>query len=69
MLRSAFSILFSVFESHTQLHLEVLFLRKQLEIVVRSSPQLRLTPSDRFSISFLTDLYDAWREALLIVQP
>jgi putative transposase len=36
---------------------------------VRLSPKLRLTPSDRFSISFLTDLYDCWREALLIIQP
>ena len=69
MLRFAFSFLLSVFKSHTQLHLEVLFLKKQLEIVVRSSPKLRLTPSDRFSISFLTGLYDSWREALLIVQP
>ncbi len=69
MLRSAFSFLLSLFKSHTQLHLEVLFLRKQLEIVARSSPKPRLTPSDRFSISFLTDLYDSWREALLIVQP
>jgi putative transposase len=69
MLRSAFSLLLLVFKSHTQLHLEVLFLRKQLETVARSSPILRLTPSDRFSISFLTVLYDCWREALLIVQP
>jgi putative transposase len=69
MLRSVFSFLLSLFKSHTQLRLGVLFLRKQLEIVARSSPRLRVSPSDRFFIGILTDLYDSWREALLIVQP
>jgi len=69
MLRSAFSFLLSLFKSHAQLHLEVLFLRKQLEIVARSSPRLRVSPSDRFFIGILTDLYDSWKDALLIVQP
>jgi hypothetical protein len=68
-LRSVFSVLLSLFKSHTQLHLEVLFLRKRLEIVARSSPRLRVNPSDRFLIGILTDLYDSWKEALLIVQP
>ncbi len=69
MLRSILSFLLSLFKSYTQLHLEVLFLRKQLEIVARSSPRLRIGPSDRFFVGILTDLYDSWREALLIVQP
>ena len=68
MLRSILSFLLSLFKSHTQLHLEVLFL-KQLEIVARSSPRLRIRASDRFFVGILTDLYDSWREALLIVQP
>ena len=69
MLRSILSFLLSLFKSHTQLHLEVLFLKKQLEIVARSSPRFRIRPSDRFFVGILTDLYDSWREALLIVQP
>ncbi len=69
MLRSAFSFLLSLFKSRTQLHLEVLFLRKQLEIVGRSSPRPKIRPADRFFMGFLTDLYDAWREALLIAKP
>ena len=69
MLRPLLSFLLSLFTSHTQLHLEVLFLRKQLEIIARSSPGLRASPSDRFFIGILTDLYDSWKEALLIVQP
>ena len=69
MLRSILSFLLSLFKSHTQLHLEVLFLRKQLEIVARSSPKLKIRPTERFLMGFLTDLYESWREALLIVQP
>lgn len=69
MIRSLFSFFFSLFKSQTQLHLEVLFLRKQLEIVARSSPKLKIRPADRFFMGFVTDLYDSWRDALLIVQP
>jgi hypothetical protein len=69
VLSSTFSFLLSLFKSQTQLHLEVLFLRKQLEILARTSPRLRLKPSDRFLLGALTDLYDSWKEALLIVQP
>lgn len=59
----------SLFQSHTQLHLEVLFLRNQLEIVARSSPKLRLRPADRFLIDMLTGLCDFRKEALLIGEP
>jgi hypothetical protein len=34
-----------------------------------SSARLRVSPSDRFFIGILTNLYDTWKEALLIVQP
>jgi len=69
MLRSYLSFCLSLFKSHTQLHLEILFLRKQLEIVTRTSPKLRLRPSDRFFMSIVTDLFDSWKEALLIFKP
>jgi hypothetical protein len=69
MIRTFLSSCLSLFKSHTQLHLENLFLRKQLEIVTRPSPKLKMRPSDRFFISILTDLYDSWKETLLIVKP
>jgi hypothetical protein len=69
LLGSVFSFLFSLFKSHTQLHLEVFFLRKQLKIVARSSPKLTIKHTDRFFMGFLTKLHDSWRGALLIVQP
>ncbi len=40
-----------------------------MEILTRTSTRHRLRPSDRFFISILTDLYDAWKETLLIVKP
>jgi len=69
MVRSLLSFCLSLLKSHTQLHLEILFLRKQLETVTRSSPKLRVRPSDRLLIGMLTGLYDSWKEALLIVKP
>jgi putative transposase len=69
MIRSLCSLFLSLFKSHTQLHLEVLFLRKQLEIVTCSSPKLRLRPSDRFFMSILANLFDCWKDATWIVQP
>jgi len=69
LLRPVFSFLRSLFKSHTQLHLEVLFLRKQLEKVARSSPRLRVNPSDRFFLGLLTGLFDSWRDATWIVNP
>jgi hypothetical protein len=48
---------------------EILFLRKQLEIITRTSPKLRLRPSGRFFMGILTDLFDSWKEALLIFKP
>ena len=68
------SDLTSRFASHSSNHihnftLKILFLRKQLEIVTRTSPKLRLRPSERFFMGILTDLFDSWKEALLIFKP
>jgi len=52
-----------------QIRLENVFLRKQLEIVTRTFTKLRMRPSDRFFITILTDVYDSWKDALLIVKP
>jgi hypothetical protein len=59
----------SLFKTHTQLHLEILFFRKQLEIVARTSPRLRLRPFDRFLFGILTETFSSWKETLLIVKP
>jgi len=69
MLRSLLSFCLSFLRTTTQVRLENLFLRKQLEIAERSSPKLKIKPTDRFFLAFLIDLYNSWREALLVVQP
>jgi len=69
MLRSILSFCLSLLRTTTQVRLENLFLRKQLEIAERSSPRLKNRPADRFIMRLVTDLYDSWREALLIVHP
>jgi putative transposase len=69
MLRSILSFCLSFLRTTARVRLENLFLRKQLEIALRSSPRLKTRPADRFFLGLVTDLYDSWREALLIVQP
>jgi hypothetical protein len=54
MLRSVFSFLLPLFKSHTQLHLEVLFLRKQLEVVTRL-PAARQALLPDFGYALATD--------------
>ena len=69
MIRSLLSFWLAYFRARTQLQLEILLLRKQLEIALRSSPKLRFRRQDRVFLSFVTNLFIGWRDALLIVQP
>ena len=69
MIRSLLCFWLAYFRTRTQLQLEILFLRKQLEIALRSSPKLRLRRIDRVFLSVMTDLFADWKEALLIVKP
>jgi hypothetical protein len=45
------------------------YLRKQLEILTRTSAKPRLTLSDRFFFSILSDIFSSWKETLLIIKP
>jgi putative transposase len=56
-------------KSRTQLQLEIVCLRKQLEILTRTSAKPRFRPSDRFLFSILTDVFISWKETILIVKP
>ena len=69
MVRSFLSFCLRFLKSRTQLQLEIVYLRKQLEILARSSTKPRFRPSDRFFFSTLTDVYSSWTETLLIVKP
>ena len=71
------SVLFSLLltlrgmaRSRAALHLEVLALRHQLEVLQRSqSRRLRLVQADRWLWTWLSRVWTAWRTALVIVKP
>ncbi|MCX6143928.1 MAG: integrase core domain-containing protein, partial [Ignavibacteriales bacterium] len=57
------------FKSRIQLQLEIVSLRKQLEILTRTSPKPRFKHSDRLFFNILTDIFGSWKETLLIIKP
>ena len=69
MIRSFEPFCLGFFKSRTRLQIEIVFLRKQLEIVIRTSVKSRLRPSDRFFFSILTNIFKSWKESLLIIKP
>jgi hypothetical protein len=59
-----------VARSRAALHLEVLALRHQLQVLERSRPgRLRLTKADRWLWAWLSRTWRSWRTALVIVKP
>jgi putative transposase len=69
MIRSLLSFCLSLFKSTSQVRLENIFLRKQLEILARTSTRPRLRSSDRFFFSVMTDAFNSWKETLLVLKP
>ena len=56
--------------SRASLHLEIIALRHQLAVVHRSRrPRLRLTSADRALWAWLSQVWDGWRSAVIIVKP
>ena len=69
MIKSFFIFPINLFKSRTQIQLENLFLRKQLEIYSRSNKRVRIKRSDRVFFSFTKGLLNNWRSNLVIVKP
>lgn len=69
MVMSLLSFCLSFLMTTTQVRLENLFLRKQLEIAARSSPKLKIRPTDRFFLGLLIGSFESWRDATWIVKP
>jgi putative transposase len=60
----------SCVRSRVALHLEVLALRHQLQVLSRSRPQrLRLARADRLLWIWLSRVWNEWRAAVVIVKP
>lgn len=68
-LRALFSLIFVCFRPRTDLALENLALRQQLQVLNRRRPKPRMTPPDRFYWVTLRRLWSGWKLALIIVEP
>ena len=69
MIGSLLSFRLRFLNSRIQLQLEIVFLRKQLDILARTSAKPRLGPSDRFFFSILSGIFNSWKGSLLIIKP
>src|SRR5215510_13594132 len=63
------STFITVFKRHHDLVLENLALRQQLAIFKRRSPRPKLQPTDRLFWVWLSKVWIAWRDTLIIVKP
>src|SRR3954452_13376282 len=70
VLMSLLATLRGVLRSRAALHLEVLGLRHQLQVMQRSQPRrLRLAKADRGLWAWLSHVWSGWRTSLVIVKP
>src|SRR6202171_2498967 len=70
VLRSLLLTLRTLARSRAALHLEILALRHQLDVLQRTRPpRVRLAKTDRWLWVVLARLWTEWRTALVIVKP
>src|SRR5438477_12695825 len=70
VLISVLAVLRGVVRSRIALHVEVLALRHQLQVLQRSRPRrVRLAKADRWLWAWLSRSWTGWRTALVIVKP
>ncbi len=69
MLRAAIAFVHGLFRSRLSMQVEILALRHQLAVYQRGCTRPRLKPSDRILWTWLSRVWSAWRDALVIVQP
>ncbi len=72
MLKALFfllSVLVSTLKERPELALEILVLRQQLAVFKRSCPRPRLRNTDRLFWAWLPQVWERWREALILVKP
>src|SRR5207247_10839299 len=70
VLISLLTMLRGLVRSRVALHLELLALRHQVQVLQRSRPRrLRVAKADRWLWAWLSRSWSAWRTALVIVKP
>ena len=60
--------LLNIFKTKAQLQLEIIFLRKQLEILNRSTKKIQIRNRDRVFFMFMKTIFNRWRESLIIIR-
>jgi len=61
--------LLSFFKTKAQLQFEIIFLRKQLEILNRTTKKAQITSWDKLFFSTIISLFKNWKESLIIIKP
>lgn len=69
LLEILFRLIRACFRTQTELALENVALRQQLQVLNRRRPKPRMTPPNRFFWVILRHLWSGWRHALFIVEP
>src|SRR4051812_42059708 len=70
VLMSVLAMVRGLVRSRAALHLEILALRHQLQVLQRSRPpRLHLAKADRWLWAWLSASWSGWRTALVIVKP
>jgi len=69
MFKSLFLFFLGFFRSKSQLQLEVIYLRKQIEILHRTCPKVKTKKTDRLFFGFMKNFLSTWKENLFIVKP
>ncbi|MGE5432951.1 MAG: transposase [Syntrophomonadaceae bacterium] len=69
MLKSLLLFFLNSFKSKSQLRLENINLRKQIEILQRTNPKLQIKRSDRLVFSLMKDFLTNWKDKVFIVKP
>lgn len=69
MVKSFIQFIRSLFMSRTRLQIENLYLRKQLEIVTRSSHRIKVKKSEKVFLILGSKILRNWKEHLVIVKP
>lgn len=68
-LKSLLYLGLSFCKSRTQLQLEIIFLRKQLEILNRTKKKVLIKNKDRFFFLVMKNIFLRWKENLVIIKP
>ena len=69
MLRTLFIFCLDYFKTQSKLQLENVYLRKQLEILIRSNRKIKIKNQDRLFFVFMKSIFSYWKSSIIIIKP